>query len=52
MPWTYILNVKLDNVVIYNRDINEKEICIQNIEKELGYKNDINYELLPHGGDE
>jgi hypothetical protein len=52
MPWKYILNIRLDNDVVYKRDIDEKEICIQKKEKELGYKNDINCELLPHGGDE
>ena len=52
MPWKYILNIRLDNDVIYKRDIDEKEMCIQNKEEELVYKNNISWELLPHGGDE
>jgi len=52
MPWKYILNIKLDNNVVYEREIDKKEICISDKEKELGYKNNINCELLPNGGDE
>ena len=48
MPWKYILNIKLDNNVVYEREIDEKEICLQNNEKELWYKNDMNCELLPN----
>ena len=48
MPWKYILNIRLDDNVVYKRYLYEDEMCIQNNEKELGYKNDINYELLPN----
>jgi len=48
MPWKYILNIRLDDNVIYKRDLYEDEICVQNKEKELGYKNNVNCELLPN----
>jgi len=48
MPWKYILNIRLDDNVVYKRDLYEKEICIQNKEKELEYKNNIICELLPN----
>ena len=48
MPWKYILNIKLDDNVIYKRDFKEKEMSIENEENELGYKNDINCEILPN----
>ena len=52
MPWEYILSIRIDNNVVYKRDVDEKEMCIQNKEEELVYKNNISCELLPHGGDE
>lgn len=52
MPWKYILNIKLDDNVVYKREIDENEIFLQNKEKESAYKNNLNCELLPHGGDE
>lgn len=55
MPWKYILNIKLDNDIIYKRDIDEKENCILDKDKSLLDKNTIdceilsNVEVLKHG---
>jgi hypothetical protein len=46
MPWKYILNIRLDNDVIYKRDIYEKENCILDKDKNLLDKNTIDCEIL------
>ena len=46
MPWKYILNIRLDNDVVYKRDIDEKEICILDKDKSLLDKNTIDCEIL------
>lgn len=48
MPWKYILNIKLDDNVIYKRDLNENELCIQNKKIEIGDINILNCEILPN----
>ncbi|WP_171983652.1 hypothetical protein [Clostridium beijerinckii] len=55
MPWKYILSIRLDDNVIYKRDIHKNEIHIENIEEKLLDKNTIdceilsNVEVLKHG---
>jgi len=46
MPWKYILNIRLDNDVVYKRDIDEKETCILDKNKSLLDKNTIDCEIL------
>lgn len=47
MPWKHILNIRINNTVIYKRDKNIKDShCLKNDEDSM-YKNDINYEILP-----
>lgn len=46
MPWKYILNIRLDNEVIYKRDIEKKEDCILDKGKRLLDKNTIDCEIL------
>lgn len=48
MLWQYILSIKLNDNVIYKKDLHENEICVQNNTKELGDKNNKNYILLPN----
>jgi hypothetical protein len=46
MPWKYILNIRLDNDVVYKRDIDEKESFTQQKVEELYSINNSNYETL------
>ena len=46
MPWKYILNIRLDNNIIYKRDIDKKENCILDQDKSLLDKTTIDCEIL------
>lgn len=46
MPWKYILKIRIDNRVVYKRDIDEKETFIQKNNGELSSINNITYEIL------
>jgi len=46
MPWKYILNIRLDNNVVYKRDIDKKENCILDQDKSLLDKTTIDCEIL------
>lgn len=47
MPWKHILNIRINNTVIYKRDKNLKDSYCSKDDKDSMYKNDINYEILP-----
>ncbi|GEP63121.1 hypothetical protein CBE01nite_08890 [Clostridium beijerinckii] len=55
MPWEYILKIKLDNDIVYKRDIDEKENLIQEKDEELysinnaSFETIANVEVLKHG---
>ncbi len=46
MPWKYILSVRLDDNVIYKRDIDNEEVFIEERVEELYSINNTNYETL------
>jgi len=46
MPWKYILSVRLDDNVIYKRDIDNEEVFIDERVEELYSINNTNYETL------
>jgi len=46
MPWKYILKIKLDNDIVYKRDIDENENCILDKDKNSLDKNTIDCEIL------
>ncbi|WP_182629445.1 hypothetical protein [Clostridium chromiireducens] len=46
MPWKYILKVRLNNEIVYKRDIDEKENSIEKNDGELSSINNANYETL------
>ena len=46
MPWKYILKVRLNNEIVYKRDIDEKENSIEKNDGELSSINNGNYETL------
>lgn len=46
MPWKYILNIRLDNDVVYKRKIDEKENFIKEKDEELCSINNVNFETL------
>jgi len=46
MLWNFILNIRLDDNVIYKKDFSEKEINILAGEKNLLDKNTIDCEIL------
>ncbi|MVX63618.1 hypothetical protein GKZ28_07910 [Clostridium chromiireducens] len=46
MPWKYILKIKVDNDVIYKRDIDENENCKLDKHINLLDKNTIDCEIL------
>lgn len=46
MPWKYILNIRLNDNVIYKREIDEKETSSQEKVEELRSINNPNYETL------
>lgn len=47
MPWKHILNIRINNTVIYKRDKNLNDSYCLKDDKDSMYKNDINYEILP-----
>jgi hypothetical protein len=47
MPWKYILNIRLNNEIVYKRDMDENKISYLKKDEGSMYKNDINYEILP-----
>ena len=46
MLWKYILSVRLDDNVIYKRDIDNEEVFINERVEELYSINNTNYETL------
>jgi len=46
MLWKYILSVRLDDNVIYKRDIDNEEVFIEERVEELYSINNTNYETL------
>ena len=46
MPWKHILSVRLDDNVIYKRDIDNEEVFIDERVEELYSINNTNYETL------
>lgn len=46
MLWKYILRIRLNNNVIYEKDMNKGESFIQDKNKELSSINITNYETL------
>lgn len=46
MPWKYILKIKVDNDIIYKRDIDEKGKLMQENNEDLSSINNANYETL------
>ena len=47
MPRKHILNIRINNTVIYKRDKNLNDSYCLKDDKDSMYKNDINYEILP-----
>jgi hypothetical protein len=43
MPWKYILKIKVDNDIIYKRDIDEKGKLMQENDEDLSSINNANY---------
>jgi len=46
MPWKYILKIKVDNDIIYKRDIDEKGKFMQENDEDLSSINNANYETI------
>ena len=46
MLWNYILNIRLNDNVIYKRDLHEDEISPLDDDKLILDKNDLNCEIL------
>lgn len=46
MLWEYILKIRVNNEIVYLRDINKNENCISDKAKNLLDKNTIDREIL------
>jgi hypothetical protein len=46
MLWKYILKIRLNDEIVYMRDINKNENCLSNKDKNLLDKNTIDCEIL------
>ncbi|MFW2491413.1 hypothetical protein ACN077_23080 [Clostridium chromiireducens] len=46
MPWKYILKVRLNNEIVYKRDIDETKTCESDKDKTLLDKTTIDCEIL------
>ncbi|EHI98100.1 hypothetical protein CDLVIII_1401 [Clostridium sp. DL-VIII] len=46
MLWEYILKIKLNNEIVYVKDIDKKELFIKKNDEELSSINNANYETL------
>ncbi|NOW07455.1 hypothetical protein OD350_26180 [Clostridium beijerinckii] len=46
MLWKYILKIRLNNEIVYMRDINKNENCLSNKDKNLLDKNTMDCEIL------
>lgn len=46
MPWKYILSIRLDDNVIYKRDIHDKDTHIESNEEKSLDNNTIDCEIL------